>query len=101
MATPFKITPQFSAVIKEASRICFHNLPIVNYRTGFKYLKQKPVGPLAINHYIKDMTKGFKQSYPEFQTDLEERREDALARLKRRGKGPPKKGQGKRASKKK
>ena len=38
---------------------------------------------------------------PGFLTDQEERRQDALIRLRRRGKAPPKKGQGKRASKKK
>ena len=37
----------------------------------------------------------------DFNTEIEERRMEALNRLKRRGKGPPKKGQGKRATKKK
>jgi hypothetical protein len=46
------------------------------------------------------MDKGFKQADPLFQTDIEERRSEALGRLRRRGKGPPKKGQGKRSKKK-
>ena len=96
-----KFTPSFLAAINESSRICFGNLPIVNYRTGYKLLKQKPIGPLAINHYLPDMTRPFRNMTDDFNTEIEERRMEALNRLKRRGKGPPKKGQGKRATKKK
>jgi small subunit ribosomal protein S33 len=96
-----KFTPAIKALINETSRKCFGNLPIVNYRTGFKLLRRKPIGPLAVNYYVPDLTRHFKSISPEFQTDIEERRADALARLKRKGKGPPKKGQGKRSAKKK
>mmetsp|Transcript_22357 Transcript_22357/g.37394 ORF Transcript_22357/g.37394 Transcript_22357/m.37394 type:complete len:103 (-) Transcript_22357:172-480(-) len=91
----------FLHLIDESARKCFGNLPVVNYRTGFKYLRRKPIGPLAVNHYIPDMTRRFRDITDDFTTELEDRREDKLARLKRRGKGPPKKGHGKRASKKK
>jgi len=37
----------------------------------------------------------------EFETDIHERRKEKLFNLKRRGIGPPKKGEGKRASRKK
>ena len=47
--TPIRFTPAFKAIIHEASRQCFGNLPIVPYRTGFKLLKQKPIGPMVIN----------------------------------------------------
>jgi len=97
----FFLTPAFKAIIAESSRQIFGNLPVVNYRTGFKVLRQKPTGPLAVNHYIKDMTRGFKLAAPEFKTDLEERRIEQLARFRRRGKGPPKKGEGRRNQKKK
>jgi small subunit ribosomal protein S33 len=96
-----RFTATFKAAIAESSRKVFGNLPIVPYRTGMKLLRQKPVGPLAANHYLPDMTRDFKLVAPDFMTEIEERRTDALARLKRRGKGPPKKGQGKRATKKK
>jgi len=96
----FLLTPAFKAVIAESSRQVFGNLPVVPYRTGFKVLKQKPTGPLAVNHYIKDMNRGFKLAAAEFKTDLEERRLDQLARFRRRGKGPPKKGEGRRSKKK-
>ena len=96
-----RFSPKFLALIDETSRKCFGNLPVVNYRTGFQLLKRKPIGELLTNYYIPDPTKAFKRVSPDFMTELEERRVDSLERLKRRGKGPPKKGQGKRSKKKK
>jgi small subunit ribosomal protein S33 len=98
---PIRFSPAFKAIIHETSRKCFGNLPIVPYRTGFKLLRQKPIGPLVANHYLPETTKLFKTVAPDFMTELDERRAEALARLRRKGKGPPKKGQGKRATKKK
>jgi small subunit ribosomal protein S33 len=96
-----RFTPAFTALIDEAARKCFGTLPVVNYRTGFKALKQKPIGPMAMKYYLPTMTRTFKLAAPgEFKTDLEDRRDEKLIRLKRRGKGPPKKGQGKRSKKK-
>ena len=94
------IPPALKAIIAEASRQCFGHLPVVPYRTGSKLLRRKPIGPMAVNYYPEDLTRTFKLASPDFMTDLEERRVEALARLKRRGKGPPKKGQGKRSKKK-
>jgi small subunit ribosomal protein S33 len=94
-------TPAFKAAIDTASRRIFGNLPITNTRTGFKVLQRKPIGPLAINYYPADAERPFRNTLDDFATDLERRRVEALYRLKRRGKGPAKKGQGKRASKKK
>ncbi len=96
-----KLTPSFKALIDETARKCFGNLPIVPYRTGYKYLKRKPSGDYAVNHYMPDFTRGFRKETEDFDTALEERQRDRLARLKFRGKTPPKKGQGRRASKKK
>jgi small subunit ribosomal protein S33 len=96
-----KFSPMIKNMIEESSRKCFDNLPILPYRTGNKLLKQKPIGPIAIQYHLKDLTKNFKKLDPEFQTDLQERRTEALHKLRTRGKGPPKKGQGKRAMQKK
>jgi small subunit ribosomal protein S33 len=96
-----RFSPAFLKVIDESARKCFGNLPIENYRTGFKYLRRKPLGPLMTSHYLPDTTRIFRDVTDDFNTEEEERREEKLARLKRRGKGPPKKGHGKRASKKK
>ena len=95
------LSPAFRALIKESGRKIFGNRPIVPHRTGFKYLGRRPVAPIAMNHYVDDMSGDFKAIAKGFTTEIEERRQDALARLRRRGKGPPPKGQGKRASRKK
>ena len=89
------------AIIQESARKIFGNLPIVPYRTGYKILKRMPIGPLAINHFPINTLTDFKRTVPEFTTETEERRAEKLSKLKRNGKGPPKKGHGKRASKKK
>ena len=99
--TSRRFTPLIKEMIAESSRKCFDALPIVRYRTGNKLLKQKPIGPMAVNYYLEDLTKKFKKMSPDFQTEMQERKADALYSLQRRGKGPPKKGQGKRATKKK
>ena len=96
-----KYSPLIKSLIEEASRKCFDHLPVVPYRTGNKMLRQKPIGPIAVHYHLKDLTKKFKKLDPNFQTELEERRMEALHKLRTRGKGPPKKGQGKRAMKKK
>ena len=96
-----RLTPALRAMISESGRKIFGNRPIVAHRTGFKYLERRPVAAIATNHYVDDMTGDFKAIVKEYTTEVEERRTDALARLRRRGKGPPKKGQGKRASRKK
>ena len=91
--------PGVKALIAEASRKVFENLPVVNYRTGNKFLKQKPIGPLIVDYYAENLTKSFRKVSPGFLTEQAERRLEKLQRLKRRGKGPPKKGMGKRAQK--
>lgn len=78
----------------------FGNMPIVNRRTGFKLLKRKPIGPYVVQHYLPDFAPMFRKADPTFRTELEENRIDKLIRLKRRGKGPPKKGLGKRNTRK-
>ena len=97
------ISKRFSVSIRnaleEASRRCFDNLPIVPYRTGTKLLRRKPIGPMATNHYIPELRKSYKSIHPEFTTEKEERRIESMEMLRRRGKAPPKKGQGKRATK--
>lgn len=96
-----KFTPAFGALVDETARKVFGNLPIVNYRTGFKLLKRKPIGDLVAKHYLPDPNRMFRRVSDNFDTEREEHRQDHLDRLRFRGKGPPKKGHGKRASKKK
>lgn len=88
-------------MIAESSRKCFDALPIVTHRTGNKLLRQKPLGPIVMGQNIPDLTKRFKKMSPDYETEEQERRRESLYNLQRRGKGPPKKGQGKRATRKK
>jgi small subunit ribosomal protein S33 len=74
---------------------------VVPYRTGFKLFKSRPSGLILNNHHIKDLAPIIRSVVPDYLTDLEERRKMKLVLLKAKGKGPPKKGQGKRSSKKK
>lgn len=96
-----KFSPAFLKIVDDSARKCFGYLPVSDFRTGFKFLKRKPIGPLANNYYPENYLRTFKTTLDDFQTPEEDRRESALIRLKRRGKGPPKKGQGKRSGKKK
>ncbi len=105
MGKHFGLTAKFSqnmlALIDESARKIFNNLPVVPYRTGSKLLKQKPYGPIWASYYNADnVADGLRTVSPGFKTELEERRLSALNKAKKAGKGPPKKGQGKRASKK-
>jgi hypothetical protein len=92
-----KFTPSFLAAIDEGARKCFGNLPIETYRTGFKYLRKKPIGPMAVKHYLDDQTRYFRDNVPEFDTEIEERTKLRRERAINRGKVFAKKGQGKRA----
>ena len=94
-----RFSPAIRSIIKESADKIFGNRPVVPYRTGHKYLLQNPTGPMAVNYYPTDPTEAFKKASPDFATDVEDRRREALARMRRKGKGPPKKGQGKRATK--
>lgn len=96
-----QLTPAFKAVIQESARKIFGNMPVTNVRTGFKLLKRKPYGPMAVHYYPPDSERPFRDLLDDFSTEKEDRRVEALYRLKRRGKGPAKKGHGKRASKNK
>ncbi|KAK9845861.1 hypothetical protein WJX81_004503 [Elliptochloris bilobata] len=66
-------------------------------RSGRKVLRKKLIGDKVESYYPEPIHK----VDPMFEDPLVQRRLDKLDRLHRRGKGPPKKGQGKRASKKK
>jgi hypothetical protein len=97
---PLKFSAEMLTAIKQASDKVFGNMPIVNRRTGFKLLKRKPFGPIAIHHYVPNFAPNFRKLDPTFKTEQEEQTAEKLVRLKRRGKTAPKKGQGKRHSRK-
>lgn len=94
--------PLVKSAIEEASRKAFGQLPVDPARSGNRLLKNKPLGPLVTNHYHDPkVTDGFfKFLSPSFRTEEDDRRTSKLLRLRRRGKSAPKKGQGKRTTKK-
>jgi len=96
-------SPAFLRAIDASARRIFGHLPPASEAgMSTKMLKNKPIGPLIINHYID--TKYVGESVAglddDFQTELQERRDIQLERLRKKGKGPPKKGQGRRTTKK-
>lgn len=102
MSSLRKFSPAIKALIEEASRKCFSHLPPNSTRAGNKVLRSKPMGPVVTNHYHdhKELNKFMKILSPTYLTEAQEKRATKLLRLKRRGKGPPKKGAGKRNNKK-
>ncbi|CAM0136592.1 mitochondral 37S ribosomal protein S27 [Umbelopsis sp. WA50703] len=74
-------------------------------RSGNKILRERLVGPSVSSYYPQPLIhfRDIKAAVPQLKLiDMDEKeRLDEIARRKRRGKGAPKKGQGKRASIKK
>ncbi|CAM6113371.1 unnamed protein product [Calypogeia fissa] len=81
--------------LAEAARQIFGNVVGSGMQSGRKVLSQKLVGEKIAAWYPTPMQK----VDPFYEDPQEKRRILKLERLKRRGKGPPKKGHGKRASK--
>ena len=79
-----------------AARIFQTALNDTNAPTGRKLLKKALVGPRLTSWYPE----GIRKMDMLFEDPDDKRREVKLERMKRRGKGPPKKGEGKRAKKK-
>ncbi|KAL3679900.1 hypothetical protein R1sor_022856 [Riccia sorocarpa] len=80
-----------SSVVKAAARI-FGNVIGNGLQSGRKVLSQKVTGQKIVEWYPTPVQK----LDPCFEDPGEKRRVLKLERLKRRGKGPPKKGHGKR-----
>ncbi|KAJ7529644.1 hypothetical protein O6H91_15G060100 [Diphasiastrum complanatum] len=81
-------------IVEAAARIFGHVIGN-GMRSGHKVLQQKLIGSKIAGWYPVPLQK----LDPMYEDPDEERRLVKLERLRRRGKGPPKKGQGKRAAK--
>ncbi|KAI8971369.1 mitochondrial ribosomal subunit S27-domain-containing protein [Pilobolus umbonatus] len=98
--------PARLAQLKELSCKIFSNIyNPTNARTGNKILRQRLIGPSLTSYNPKTLVhfRDIKAIYPELGlVDLDEKaRLEEIAKRRRRGKGAPKKGEGKRASNKK
>lgn len=77
------------------ARIFGHILNPDGHRSANKVLRRKLIGEKVAQWYPHDI----KQDDPLLMASKEQERLNKLEMLKRRGKGPPKKGQGKQAAK--
>ncbi|KAG5185128.1 hypothetical protein JKP88DRAFT_237160 [Tribonema minus] len=89
--------------LQDVSRRIFMNLNVVKHKTGTRHLTKHLNGLAVADWYPESPSKWMKRYLGEV-WDLDgrkERRADQLATLRAKGKGPPKKGAGKRAQKRK
>ncbi|XP_010674327.2 uncharacterized protein LOC104890511 [Beta vulgaris subsp. vulgaris] len=84
-------------VTEARAQIFGHVLNPMSQRSAHKVLRKKLIGEKVAEWYPYDI----KHDDPVVMAQKEEERLSKLEMLKRRGKGPPKKGHGKRASKRK
>ncbi|XP_052195132.1 uncharacterized protein LOC127803134 [Diospyros lotus] len=84
-------------VTEARARIFGHVLNPTGQRSPHKILRKKLIGEKVAQWYPYDIN----EDDPLVMARQEQERLSKLEMLKRRGKGPPKKGQGKRASKRK
>ncbi|TIA86375.1 hypothetical protein E3P99_03696 [Wallemia hederae] len=93
------------ALLEKRAAIFDQNINKFNIRNGFKYLNKRLVGPKALEYYPPQINiQAFKQlnNLPSsWVTNKEKQRLIDVDARKRRGKSPPKKGQGRRSSMKK
>ncbi|KAH7430202.1 hypothetical protein KP509_09G088200 [Ceratopteris richardii] len=82
--------------VAEATARIFGHVIGNGMRSGHKILRRKPIGKKVLEWYPPSVCR----AYPGF-TPGEEERLERLERMRRQGKAPPKKGQGKRAAKRK
>ena len=88
-------TAVMTGVNEARARIFGHVLNPTGQRSPHKILRKKLIGDKVSEWYPHDI----KKDDPLFMARQQQERLSKLEMLKRRGKGPPKKGQGKRAAK--
>mmetsp|Transcript_18269 Transcript_18269/g.21085 ORF Transcript_18269/g.21085 Transcript_18269/m.21085 type:complete len:107 (+) Transcript_18269:127-447(+) len=93
-------SPAVKAGIAKMKYDIFGTLPQLNQKSGFKHLKKMHKGPYVARYYPEPIAKSARLAIPGFKTELEERRREKVDFLRRKAKGAPKKGSGKRSKKK-
>ncbi|KAL9190766.1 hypothetical protein ACHAXT_000472 [Thalassiosira profunda] len=92
-----------AARIAAAAREIFGTLPNRGVRTGMQFLKKPLTGAYEARYYMEPIEPYARKAqrycphFPIYTSDLQERRSNKLRILRQRGKGPPKKGSGKRS----
>mmetsp|Transcript_4663 Transcript_4663/g.10273 ORF Transcript_4663/g.10273 Transcript_4663/m.10273 type:complete len:92 (+) Transcript_4663:274-549(+) len=83
--------------IAAVAREIFGTLPNRGVRTGLQFLKKPLIGPYINRFYLEPIEPAARVTMPSYTSELQQRRLDKLRVLRQRGKGPPKKGSGKRS----
>mmetsp|Transcript_23107 Transcript_23107/g.64261 ORF Transcript_23107/g.64261 Transcript_23107/m.64261 type:complete len:114 (-) Transcript_23107:743-1084(-) len=96
----FRLYPHMEAAIDRVQREVFGYYPkgAAPYG-GYNFNAKQLKGVYIANHYPSDIMKAATKHEPGLRTEQQQRRLDKLEYLRRRGKGPPKKGGGKRTKK--
>ncbi|GMH53485.1 hypothetical protein TrLO_g188 [Triparma laevis f. longispina] len=92
-------TTRVAHAFQVSCRIFGNNPNPTNLRSGAKILQRKMKGEMLARYYPEPIEPYIRKQFPGYMTDVEERRQKKLETMRRRGKGPPPKGQGKRATK--
>ncbi|KAL3757276.1 hypothetical protein ACHAWU_008437 [Discostella pseudostelligera] len=89
--------------IAAVARQIFGTLPNRGVRTGMQFLKKPLTGAYEARYYLDPIEPHARKAQrhcslvPIYSSELQERRQMKLRILRQRGKGPPKKGSGKRS----
>ncbi|ETV99305.1 hypothetical protein H310_08037 [Aphanomyces invadans] len=86
--------------LADLSRKIFERLPQNNIKSGNKIISAQLKGDKVVSWFNKPLVMGMG-GYSEYYQKLNQYRLDTNATLKQQGRGPPKKGAGKRSQKKK
>jgi small subunit ribosomal protein S33 len=86
---------------EKARQDIFGHKPNLNLEGAGKTAKQPLTGPYIAKYYPTSINKYARQVHDGWETEQEEYRRVKLTQRRRKGKGPPKKGEGSRSSRKK
>eukprot|EP01082_Thalassiosira_pseudonana_P011592 g10833.t1 g10833 contig4:2654412-2654926(+) len=86
-----------AARIASVAHQIFGTLPNRGVRTGHQILKRPLTGAYEARFYMEPIEPAARVTLPTYTSELQERRLAKLRMLRQRGKGPPKKGSGKRS----
>ncbi|CAB9528765.1 expressed unknown protein [Seminavis robusta] len=101
--TTRKLYQTYPALRREVNKVqqeIFGYFPNLGVRTGHQKTKKSLQGVYLNRYYDEPIDKYARKAHPEgFMTELQERRHVKREFMRRKGKGPPKKGSGKRSKK--
>mmetsp|Transcript_36383 Transcript_36383/g.75728 ORF Transcript_36383/g.75728 Transcript_36383/m.75728 type:complete len:111 (-) Transcript_36383:119-451(-) len=98
----FRLYPHLEAAVDKVQREVFGAYPKgAADHGGYYWNRKQPKGVYLNQHYGEDIMKHAHKFEKGLLTEQQQRRQEKLVMLRRKGMGPPKKGAGKRATKNK